>query len=167
MKLLAMTRPSLTLMADSAADLMSPNPVSLPADATVREALALFTDRGFGAAPVIDAGGRPIGVLSRTDLLIHEREQGRHPSVIDETDWDEIPSLADRGGFSVEMVDSTPVRDLMTPVVFTVGVDVPADQVVKQMLSLKVHQLFVVDDDLTLVGVITALDVVRHLQPTE
>lgn len=61
------------------------------------------------------------------------------------------------------MVDPTRVRDIMTPVVFTVGLRTAAAKVVEQMLSLKVHRLFVVDEDLALVGVISSLDVLRHL----
>jgi len=167
MKTLARARSHLALTEETAADLMSPHPVSLRAEATVGEALALFTDRGFGAAPVIDDAGRPVGVLSRTDILIHEREQGRRPSTVDGTAWDEEPVLFVRDGFSAEVVDPTPVRDLMTPAVFTVGLDTPADRVVEQMRILKVHQLFVIDETLTLVGVISALDVVRHLRHPE
>jgi CBS-domain-containing membrane protein len=62
------------------------------------------------------------------------------------------------------VVDSTQVRDIMTPVVFTVLLDAPARQVVEQMLSLKVHHLFVVDEDRALVGVISSLDVLRRLR---
>src|SRR5882672_8324363 len=65
----------LKLHAQTAADLMVPNPISLRADANIREALALLTDKGFSAAPVIDEAGRPIGVLSRGDLLVHDREK--------------------------------------------------------------------------------------------
>jgi CBS domain-containing protein len=167
MKTLTMQNPCLTLTAETAADLMSCSPVSLRANATVREALALFTDRGFGAAPVIDDAGRPVGVLSRTDLLIHDREQARHSCAVDETGWDELPSRTPREGYSVEVIDPTPVRDMMTPVVFTVDLHTPADRVVEQLLALRVHQLFVTDEDHSLVGVISALDVVRHLRHLE
>jgi CBS domain-containing protein len=64
-------------------ELMSPNPVSIRRDASIREALELLTDYGFGAAPVIDEAGRPVGVVSRTDVLIHEREYVHHASVPD------------------------------------------------------------------------------------
>ena len=66
---------TVVLDAASAEDLMTPNPISIRGGASVQEALAMLTGCGFSAAPVIDEAGRPIGVLSRTDLLIHERER--------------------------------------------------------------------------------------------
>ena len=135
----------LSLDAVRAADLMSPNPVSLNADALVAEAIAVMTQRGFSAAPVIDEAGRPVGVLSRSDILVHERELLKSP--------------AQAGG------DAARVRDIMTPAVFSVPPHLPADKVVEQLLTLDVHQLYVVDDSQALVGVITAHDVLRRLRP--
>ena len=57
----------------------------------------------------------------------------------------------------------TLVRDLMTPAVFSVRPDDSARQVVEQMIGLNVHQIYVVDREGILVGVISAFDVVRHL----
>ncbi|MBI1913177.1 MAG: CBS domain-containing protein, partial [Planctomycetes bacterium] len=153
----------LTLAADTAEQLMTPNPVSISASASVQEAIALLTDRGFSAAPVIDEAGRPVGVLSRSDILIHQREYTRHASLFDQTEWD-VPPRRAREGFEVEVVDSTLVRDIMTPILFTVALDASCKQVVEQMLSLKVHHLFVVDEDGALVGVISSLDILRHLR---
>jgi CBS domain-containing protein len=138
----------LVLRAERAAELMTSNPVSIRAAANVREAIELLTDRGFGAAPVIDEAGRPVGVLSRSDLLVHDREAVHFVQPGKE-----------------EQADRTRVSDIMTPVVFTVTPDSPVYQVVAQMVKLKVHQLFVVDDGGALVGVISALDVLRHLAP--
>jgi CBS-domain-containing membrane protein len=137
------TAPRLTLEAVSAADLMTGNPVSLEATATVPEATALFTDRGISAAPVIDDTGRPVGVVSKADILIHDRESCRG-----------VPTAGS---------DATRVEEIMTPAVFCVPLETPAAKVVEQMSELNVHQLFVVDQHGTLVGSITALDVLRHL----
>jgi len=49
-------------------------------------------------------------------------------------------------------------------VVFSVSPDTPAAKVIEDMVGLKVHRLFVVDDGGILVGVISALDVMRHLE---
>ncbi len=146
----------LTLGPATAAELMSPNPISINADAPIDEATALLTDRGYGAAPVIDEAGRPVGVISRADILIHERERLHRLR----------PSTDIRGahGYAVEEIDPTCVVDVMTPAVFAVSPDMSADKVVEQMREMRVHQLFVVDRDGSLIGVISSLDVVRHLR---
>jgi CBS domain-containing protein len=163
-------RPSRPFDLLRAKDLMNPNPVSIRRDAGIREALELLTDRGFGAAPVIDEAGRPIGVVSHTDILIHEREcvhHGRAPdygvSGYDCTDWDLFPERWWSEEASIEVVDPTTVGEIMTPAVFTVALDTPAREVVRRMLELKVHHLFVSDGELALVGVISPLDVMRRL----
>jgi len=157
----------LTLQAETAADLMTPNPVSINAEASMREALALLTDRGFQAAPVIDEAGRPVGVLSSTDLLVHDRERVEHLQAAPEF-YHRADLVLDSGerlgeGFEVECVDATRVGDLMTPAVFAVAPETPVAQVIEEMLSLKVHRIFVVDEAGVLVGVISALDVLRRL----
>jgi CBS domain-containing protein len=141
----------LVLDAATAADLMGPNIVSIQADATVAEAVELLIAKGFSAAPVIDETGRAVGVLSRSDLLVHDRERTRGTAA-------DGPSDEDKG---------VCVCDLMTPVVFSVPPDAPAARVVADMLALKVHRLFVSDAGGVLLGVISALDVLEHLRPPQ
>jgi CBS-domain-containing membrane protein len=52
----------------------------------------------------------------------------------------------------------------MTPTVLAVEPETPALEVVAEMLALKVHRLFVRDEDGVLVGVISALDVLRKMR---
>ena len=152
------------LRARTAAELMTPNPLSLRGDATLHEAVAFLVDRNISGAPVIDEAGRPIGVLTQTDILIHDREEVEHASPpeieygtpLPREWWDE---------FQVEKVNPTPVSEFMTPAVFCVPLDTPSWSVVEQMRDLNVHRLFVTDENGVLVGVITAMDVVRHLAP--
>ena len=165
----AETLPRVVLDARTATDLMTPNPVSIQADASLKEAVAFLTDKGFSAAPVIDTAGRPVGVLSRADILVHDREKVDYVPTFAEC-WETSERSARSGevldnGFQVENVDRTPVSDIMTPIVFSVTPEAPARKVVQDMLGLKVHRLFVVDDDGVLIGVISALDVLRHLRP--
>lgn len=156
--------PRMTLAADKAGDLMSANPISLERDASVHEAIALMTDRNFDAAPVIDEKGRPIGVVTVTDILVHDREYVRFLKTGDMTArsdaqvHDKLPE-----DFGIEIVDRTRVDEIMTPAIFTVTEETPVPEVVRKMLELKVHHLFVADREGTLIGVISACDILRCL----
>jgi CBS domain-containing protein len=117
---------------------MTPNPVSINLNATVREAAGFLTGRGFSAVPVIGQAGRPLGVVSTTDLVT------------------QLPNTRS---------DNRPVTSVMTPIVFCVHVTATAEEVVERLLSLNVRRLFVIDDDQAVVGVITARDILRKLRP--
>lgn len=129
------------LRAQTAADLMTPGPVSLSATATVAQAAAFLTERGFGAAVVIDEAGHPIGVVTKMDLLVHARQH--------------------RG--TVEP-DNTPVTEIMTPAVISVAPGTSVRSVVEKILNLHVHHLFVVDETGVIVGVISPIDILRKLE---
>ena len=141
----------------TAADLMQPNPVSILETDSAEEALAFLADSEFSAAPVIDEAGHPVGVLSRGDLLVHERELA-------------VRAAGERGGSggasAPEEVpaDSARVRDLMTPTILAVAPEAPADAVLGQMVDQNVERLFVVDDTGVLVGVISSVDLLRALR---
>ena len=157
-------RPRMSLAADTAEDLMSTNPISLERNATVQEAIALLTDRNFDAAPVIDGKGRPIGVVTVTDILVHDREYARNLKNSDRTVRSDAQVHAKiPEDMNIEIVDRTRVDEIMTPAVFTVRPETPTPEVVRKMLDLKVHHLFVADRDGTLVGVISACDILRCL----
>jgi CBS domain-containing membrane protein len=133
-KTVAVHRPKPRATAEA---LMTRNPLSISEDAKLREAAVFLTSKDISAAPVINEAGRPVGVISLADVV-----RSVHVEVSD-----------------------TPltVREVMTPVVFFVRPDTPIANVVKDLLDCAVHRLFVVDDNEVLVGVISTLDLLRHL----
>jgi CBS domain-containing protein len=147
--------PPLMLYDRTAAELMTPNPKSVRQTATVAEAAAFLSLRGISAAPVIDEAGRPVGVVSRTDLL--NRQGQRAADLLSNS------GRAGDGSDPATPADEATVRDVMTPAVFCVGPDTAAARVVEKMLGLNVRRVFVVDDAGVLVGVISAFDVLRAL----
>jgi CBS domain-containing protein len=157
---------ALTLHARTAADLMTEHVVSISEDAPLHEAIAVLTDRGFSGAPVINEAGRPVGVIAQSDILVHDRNTTAFAKPVPEyylrsdlrAEFGE-----DVGGFQVEAVDRTLVRDVMTPVVFSVRPDAPARQVIEELLHLRVHRLFVIDRDGVLIGVIAMSDILRRM----
>lgn len=130
---------SLVLKAATAAEMMNAGPVSIADTATVPEASAFLIERGFGAAVVIDPAGHPIGVVTKTDILLHARHHGATPA------------------------DTTPVKAIMTPAVYSVRPETPARSVVEQLLELGVHHLFVTDSAGVVIGVVSPVDVLRKL----
>lgn len=172
MKKSANTRTSLlVLQAETAAELMTPNPVSINAETMVNQAVAFLVERGFSAAPVIDAGGRPLGVLSQSDILTYDRRRAgyvaAHPEYYHQGDLTMRSGQFVPAGVSVENLERTRVRDIMTAVVFSVAPEASTRQVIEEMLTRKIHRLFVVDRAGVLIGVISALDVLQHLRPEE
>jgi CBS domain-containing protein len=156
----------MTLMARTAAEMMTEQVVSIPKDAPLHEAIAVLTDRGFSGAPVINEAGRPVGVISQSDIVVHDRNATTFARPVPEyyLRSDLRATLGeDVSGFQVEAVERTLVRDVMTPVVFSVRPDAPARQVIEELLNLRVHRLFVIDDDGVLVGVIAMSDILRRL----
>jgi CBS domain-containing protein len=149
-----------------AAELMTPEVVSVAEIAPLREAITLLIDRAFSGAPVVNDAGRPVGVISQSDILIHDRNTVAFAKRVPEyyLHSDLTAAIGEPvSGFQVETVDRTAVRDVMTPVVFSVRPDLAARDVIEEMLRLRVHRLFVIDRDDVLVGVIAMSDILRHL----
>ena len=125
--------------ATSAEEVMTRNPLSISEVATLREAATFLTSKDISAAPVINEAGRPVGVISLADIV-----RCVHVSEVSDT---RLPLT---------------VREVMTPVVFFVRPDTAVANVIEDLLDCAVHRLFVVDDNEVLIGVISALDLLRH-----
>jgi CBS domain-containing protein len=153
-------------LARPAKDLMTSTVVSIGETAPLREAMAMLIDRGFSGAPVVNDAGRPVGVISQSDILIHDRNSVAHARRVPDfySHADLTAAIGEAvSGFEVEAVDRTTVRDIMTPIVFSVRPEAPARDVIEEMLRLRVHRLFVIDRDGVLVGVIAMSDILRGL----
>lgn len=143
----------------TASDLMTQPPISIQANSSMPEALEFFNLRGFHAAPVIDTAGRPLGVVSVTDILRHDLDRGSHLSHAEER----ISGKPVPENFEIEEVDSTRVEDIMTNTIFSINPGTRLPEIIKKMLDLDVHQVYVVNPEGLLVGVISTSDVMRVL----
>jgi CBS domain-containing protein len=143
------------------AEIMTPNPRSIRADATLEEAVAFLVDTGYSAAPVIDEAGRPVGVLSRSDVVAYDRERLALPA--------SAPLYFESADLIAEAMRTEEadlrVEYLMTPAVFAVAPDTSLAEAAEQLVALNVHRLFVVDPSGILVGVVSVLDLLSHLLP--
>jgi CBS domain-containing protein len=139
----------------TARNLMTRNPRSIRQTTSVEKAAELMSLKGISGAPVIDEAGRPVGVVSRTDVLRHLGRRSDFESSPNRYDLAE--GLRERGG--------APVSQIMTRAVFSVRPETPAAKVIAKMIALEVRRLFVVDRYGVLIGVISAFDLLRHALP--
>jgi CBS domain-containing protein len=122
------------------AELMQPDVRTISSEACIAEVVVSLADGHISGLPVVDKGGRIIGVVSASDVLTAEAE-------------------AESSTTERDLMEE-PVRDIMTPRPYTVGPDEDVREAARQMLYADVHRLFVADGD-RLVGVISTTDIVR------
>jgi CBS domain-containing protein len=143
--------------------LMARRVISVRAGLPVRAVLMVLVEHGISGAPVVDASGRPVGMVSITDLL---REQ--YDQIEDEED-ELLPFFAreavdrHRAGDRPEGPEHLTAEDIMTPSVFFVREEATVGAAATEMARRGVHRLPVVSREGAVVGMISALDVMRWL----
>jgi CBS domain-containing protein len=152
----------IALLAKTAEDLMTVNPLSLREHATVDEAIAFLSAHRFGGAPVIDDAGKPVGFVGKTDLLRHAVHASNGSSPGAGHDGAELLSTTTRGRRALCKCPVT-VGEIMRPALVVVPRNASMAQVIKKMLSRRVQRVFVIDKTGALVGVISSLDALRAL----
>ena len=140
-----------------AADVMTRNPKSIRQSASIRDAARFLISNGIQTTPVIDDAGRPVGVLSRTDLLDYgDRRRDRLAAIAaSELLLHDTETAPSQSNFDLR------VMDVMTPVVFSVSMDTPIGKVIQKIAALEVRCLFVTDEQGVLVGGINVFDLLR------
>ena len=133
---------------------MKRNVFSIPATATVREAAALIVQKHIGLLPVVDARGKPIGVIGLRDLL--NLELPVFVQFVEDVDF-----VHDFG--AVEDTRPNPqtlnqsVKSLVRPVT-TVEEDCGLLRAYALMMQQNLHDMPVVSKDGTLVGIASRVD---------
>jgi len=134
-----------------ASDLMTKRVITVPADASVQAAARLLLENGVGAAPVVDAAGAPIGMVSDGDLL------GRRPEDYHREWW--LQMLADAAAPQSEAGGALlrPVREVMSAPLISVAPDTPANEIAALLHARRIKRLPVIQDG-QLVGIVSRTD---------
>jgi chloride channel protein, CIC family len=120
-------------------ELMRTDVRTIPAHATIAEAVQSMADAHVSGLPVVNHAGGVIGVISTTDIL---QAQAEH----------------DDRRARTRLFEDTTVRELMTTTPLTVTPDDDVRGAARRMLERGVHRLFVVDGE-RLVGVLSQTDI--------
>lgn len=155
-----------------ARDIMKTDVARLEASAPITEAIRMLEDLEITGAPVVDAAGRLVGVLSARDVTRSEHvragritpqrgEFAMGGPIESETDEENDEDLIlGREDFSPVMNGEDTVADWMNPNVVTVDPDNSLKTVCRRMLAEHVHRVIVAKEQ-KLMGILTSFDVVR------
>jgi CBS domain-containing protein len=122
-----------------ARDVMTSPVITVDPNMPVPAAAALLGSHGFTAAPVVDADGQLVGIVSEADLV-------RSPVV---PDW-----------WVIQREPDPTVEQMMTSAPTTMGSGDDLADVVTVMLDARIRSVPIVDDG-ELVGIVTRRDVLR------
>jgi CBS domain-containing protein len=135
-------------------EVMTTDVICVREDLAVESLATLMLERNISAVPVVDAAGRPVGVASKTDLV-----RWYH----DDAGLGEVASPSLEPGMSERQIKTTTVGDLMMPLAFTLCEDAPVVYAATLMAVEGVHHLPIVSGTGTVVGIVSALDLVRWI----
>src|SRR5207249_4862449 len=130
---------------------------------TVEAAAKALCDRHLGGAPVVDDGGRVVGLLSDDDLIVQDARM-HFPTVISVFGaYLELPSSLDRFENELRKAVGAKVADVMAKHPPTCGEGDTLEQVATVMHEQGVSRLPVVDDEGLLAGIVSRGDVLRAI----
>jgi len=154
----------------TAGELMNAEILSVPVDLSVAELAAFLAEKQVTGAPVRDAAGHLVGVVSLMDLAENQasraaivQEQGRPER--DVKGWEDKMDPEDARALSLESEDLT-VGDIMTPTRYTVPEDTPVSEVARTMVAGRIHRLLVTRGG-HVVGIVTTMDLLKLLYAGE
>lgn len=149
-----------------ARDVMNPEVIRVRDDLTVAEVAEFLVDHEISGAPVEDADGHLVGVVSLTDVAA--ALAGNDQAVVDHPQpgfyvrgWEDRFNPEDLAGLRIGESELT-VADIMTTALFAVDEEMPVSRVAEKMIRSHVHRLLVTRRR-KVVGIITTSDLLGLL----
>jgi CBS domain-containing protein len=142
-----------------AVDVMTTDVITVDPDTTVQALATLLAERGISGAPVLDSGGRLVGIISEGDLL-HRAEIGtarRHRER--RRSWWLDHFASDLAREYVKSHGRT-VKDIMTRDVATVTEETDLADVAALLEARRIKRVPVMRDD-KIVGIVSRANIVR------
>lgn len=129
----------------------------------VPEAVRRLVERGVDGAPVVDAHGRLVGMLSSSDVLVQDA-QVHLPTIITLFGMSAgLPGEAARFDRDIQRALASTVDELMAPDPLTITPGATMSEAATRMHDADVSRLPVVDDTGRVVGIVARGDVLRYL----
>jgi CBS-domain-containing membrane protein len=143
-------------LALTAAELMTNPVMTIPHETSLREAARLLAGSHVGGAPVVDAEGHCLGVLSSRDFVTWVVEGEKAPEK-----GGKVTCFLSPWGEMIDIEDSAEdeIRRYMTARPVTVAPATPVGELAQKMADSHIHRVLVVEEQGRLCGIVTSSDV--------
>jgi CBS domain-containing protein len=121
-------------------------------ETSLKEAAEILAELRISGLPVVEAG-KVVGVLSEADILSKERGEAPFRGGL-------LGLVFENGHGRAKLLAKT-VGEAMTSPAITIGPQRPVPEAAAVMIDKKINRLPVVDDEGTLVGLVSRADLVR------
>jgi CBS domain-containing protein len=138
-------------------DIMTKDVVSVKEGATLKEVNSILVKNDISGLPVVDEGGRVIGVITEDDLI-----RAILPSYQEITSEEMFLQDAENIEKNASEASKRRVKDIMSKNPITVDEEMPVMKAGAIMLARKVKRLPVVRDG-KLVGVVSRTNITQHM----
>ena len=144
-----------------AKDIMSVNVITVKKEASVRELAALLLLNDISGAPVVDADGRVVGVVTESDLIFQNKKVHLPTAVaiLDAFLFLERPEKMEK---ELKKIAGATVGDICSHNLISVAPETGLDELATLMSEKQVHTLPVMEAE-KLVGVIGKSDIIRTI----
>lgn len=148
-----------------AADVMTTPVLTVPDDWGMDQLASYFVDKNISGAPVTDATGHLVGVVSMTDIVRHSsmplsQDEARDTHEYYLASSGRLYTDEEMEGFHIDTSSDATTRDLMTPMLFEVAEDTAVKDVADMMVRGGIHRVLVTNNK-KVTGIVTALDMLK------
>ena len=135
-------------------DVMNHTVITVNESDDMQSAAQQIFDAEVTGAPVINAIGECVGMLSASDFV--GRDAGRH-------DLQLLTRKSPTEPYTIECLNDNLVGTHMSPLVLTISAEAPILTAGRMMCSEGIHRLVVVDEQKRPIGIVSTLDLVAAM----
>lgn len=155
------------LMKLTASDVMTSPVTTVHLQDSIHDVAKIFVENNISCLAVVDLGGNPLGVITKSDLARYDMERANLSLSENDKNPDRAHGASEdpvASGFHLEPEDAT-IESWMNPTLFDVHPSTILPAVIKKMVKNGLHHIFVVEGETRkLKGVISTFDLMMILQ---
>ncbi len=145
-----------------AKDIMNKDVITIREDSTIEDAALILTENNISGAPVVNKKGLLAGMVTEEDLL-HQETNPRSPAFLNILGAFIYIKGLERYREDFKKLAATKASEIMTKNVITACGDMTIEQVAALMIDHGIKRLPVVENNTTILGIISRADIIKTL----